>query len=188
MPESESIVSTAFAAPNEHDWFALTGDPINVSDLYEWAVQPHCGAVVLFSGTVRDHAEGRPGVSLLEYEAYESKVVERLAAIGAEARRNWPDLGRFALVHRVGPMGVTASSVVVVASSPHRPLAFEAARFGIDTLKATVPIWKREHWDGGVDWGLAATEITDVTAPASEAPNTSSVSALEDGLKPSAAE
>ena len=59
-------------------------------------------------------------------------------------------------------MRVTESSVIVVASSPHRPLAFEAARFGIDALKATVPIWKREHWEGGVDWGLAATEITDV--------------------------
>jgi molybdopterin synthase catalytic subunit len=182
MSESESTVSSQVAGPNEHDWFALTDDPINVSELYDWAVQPHCGAVVLFSGTVRDHAEGRPGVSLLEYEAYESKVVERLAAIGAQARRTWPDLGRFAMIHRVGPMSVTESSVVVVASSPHRPLAFEAARFGIDTLKATVPIWKREHWDGGVDWGLAATEITEVTDAASN------ISVVENGPKPSASE
>ena len=180
MSESESTVSTTLAAPSGSDWFALTDGPINVSELYTWAVQPNCGAVVLFSGTVRDHADGRPGVSLLEYEAYENHVVERLRSIGTEARRTWPDLGRFAMVHRVGPMRVTESSVVVVASSPHRPLAFEAARFGIDALKATVPIWKREHWDGGVDWGLAATAITDVSAmPAAM---------VEHGSKPSEAE
>jgi molybdopterin synthase catalytic subunit len=167
MPESQPTQAPAAARPVEDDWFALVEAPIDVAALYEWAVRPDCGAVVLFSGTVRDHADGRPGVSLLEYEAYEAQVVERLAAIGAEARTRWPDLGRFGLVHRIGPMGVTESSVVVVASSPHRPLAFEAARFGIDALKATVPIWKREHWEGGVDWGLAATEITDVTLVAS---------------------
>jgi molybdopterin synthase catalytic subunit len=129
--------------------------------IYEWTVRPDCGAVVLFSGTVRDHADGRVGVSLLEYEAYESQVVPRLRAIEDAARAKWPTIGRFVLLHRVGPLQLGESSVVVCVSSPHRPEAFEAARFGIDTLKATVPIWKREHWDGGTDWGLAATEITE---------------------------
>ncbi len=163
MSNSQSPSSGAPLVPSDgDDWFALTEDPIDITEAYEWAVRPDCGAVVLFSGTVRDHADGRPGVSLLEYEAYEAQVVERLAAIGEEARRQWPELGRFAMIHRVGAMRVTESSVIVVASSPHRPLAFEAARFGIDALKATVPIWKREHWEGGVDWGLASTEITNV--------------------------
>ena len=161
--EMMSNPATPPVTPPEGDsWFALTENALPVGALYDWAVRPDSGAVVLFSGTVRDHADGRTGVTLLEYEAYESQVVAKMAAIGDEARCRWPDLGRFAILHRVGPMGVTESSVIVVASSPHRPLAFEAARFGIDALKATVPIWKREHHDGGVDWGLAATDVTQV--------------------------
>jgi molybdopterin synthase catalytic subunit len=133
-----------------------------VGEVYDWAVRPNCGAVFVFSGTVRDHAEGRSGVSMLEYEAYESQVVPRLHAIEAEARVRWPTLGRFALIHRVGPIDLSESSVLVVASTPHRPEAFEAARFGIDTLKATVPIWKREHHTDGSDWGLNATAIEEL--------------------------
>jgi molybdopterin synthase catalytic subunit len=71
-------------------------------------------------------------------------------------------LGRVALLHRVGPLDLEDASVVVAASAPHRPEAFEAARFCIDTLKATVPIWKQERWEGGEDWGLGATDITNV--------------------------
>jgi molybdopterin synthase catalytic subunit len=156
-------VPPAVSAPAGDSWFALTDAPLPIGELYEWAVRPNCGAVVLFSGTVRDHADGRTGVSLLEYEAYESQVVSKMEAIGAEARSRWGELGAFAILHRIGPMAVTESSVVVVASSPHRPMAFEAARFGIDALKATVPIWKREHHDAGVDWGLAATDVTTVS-------------------------
>jgi molybdopterin synthase catalytic subunit len=152
------------APPQSDSWCALTTAELPISDIYQWAVRPDCGAVVLFSGTVRDHADGRSGVSMLEYEAYESQVVPRLKAIEESARTKWPTLGRFALLHRIGQLGLGESSVVVAVSSPHRPEALEAARFGIDTLKATVPIWKREHWDGGSDWGLAATEITEAEA------------------------
>ena len=66
------------------------------------------------------------------------------------------------LAHRTGALTVGESSVVVAVSSPHRPDAFEAARFGIDTLKATVPIWKREVWKDGEDWALSSQDITDV--------------------------
>jgi molybdopterin synthase catalytic subunit len=117
---------------------------------------------VVFSGTARDHADGRPGVSLLEYEAYAEAVIPRLEAIVERARTEWPDLGRLALLHRVGPVPVGESAVVVVASAPHRDAAFAAARFGIDSLKATVPIWKREHWEGGESWGLEAQHLVDV--------------------------
>lgn len=144
------------------DWLALTDDELPVGALYDWSVQSGCGAVVLFGGTVRDHAEGRPGVSHLEYEAYQEQVVPRLVAIAAETRRRWPMLGRLVMLHRVGRLGLGESSVVVAASAPHRPEAFEAARFGIDTLKATVPIWKREAWEGGEAWGLGAHELADV--------------------------
>ncbi|CAB4891822.1 unannotated protein [freshwater metagenome] len=129
-----------------------------------WAIQPRCGGLVLFNGTARDHAAGRPDVSLLEYEAYEEHVLARLAVIADEARVRWPTIGRIAMLHRVGPVAVTESAVVVVVSAPHRDEAFTAARFCIDTLKATVPIWKREQWRNGESWGLEPQHITDVTA------------------------
>jgi molybdopterin synthase catalytic subunit len=147
--------------PAGDTWIALTESPLPVGVAVDWAVLPGCGAVVLFSGTVRDHAEGRPGVSKLAYEAYTEQVEPRLRAIADEARERWP-VGRLALLHRVGELVVGESSVIVVASTPHRPEAFEAARFCIDTLKATVPIWKRETWDGGEDWGLCAHDVVDV--------------------------
>jgi molybdopterin synthase catalytic subunit len=127
-----------------------------------WAERPRCGAVVLFTGTVRDHAEGRPGVASLEYEAYEEEVCARLTAIAAEARRRWPVLGRVALLHRVGILAVGETAVLVVVSAPHRSEAFDAARFGIDTLKATVPIWKRETWEGGSDWAACNHPVDEV--------------------------
>jgi molybdopterin synthase catalytic subunit len=130
-------------------------------------VRPDCGAQVLFSGTVRDHAEGRSGVSQLEYEAYVEQVEPRLARIAAEVRRRWPMVGRLVLLHRTGILALGESSVLVIVSSPHRPEAFEAARWSIDTLKATVPIWKRETWDGGSDWGLCAHDVAEVGADAS---------------------
>lgn len=155
----------AVTPPDSTDtWVALTTDELPIGAMYDWCVLPHCGAVVLFSGTVRDHAEHRTDVTELEYEAYEEQVEPRLAAIADEIRLRWPDVGRVALVHRVGTLGLGESSVVVAVSSPHRPDAFEAARFGIDTLKATTPIWKREVWEGGEDWGLASQDITDVGA------------------------
>lgn len=144
------------------DWLALTQEALPVGRAADWTVLPRCGALVLFSGTARDHAPGREGVDQLEYEAYEEHVVPRLADISARMREQWPTLGRVALLHRVGLVPVGESSVVVVASSPHRPEAFAAARFGIDTLKASVPIWKRERWNDGESWGLEAQHILSV--------------------------
>jgi molybdopterin synthase catalytic subunit len=143
-------------------WVGLTSAPLPVGAAADWAVRPDCGALVLFSGTARDHSPGRPGVTELEYEAYEEQVEPRLRAIARDARTRWPDVGRLVLLHRVGPVAVGESSVVVVASAPHRGDAFAAARHCIDTLKATAPIWKREAWSGGDAWGLDAHEVTDV--------------------------
>jgi molybdopterin synthase catalytic subunit len=144
------------------DWLGLTDAVLPVGAASDWAVLPRCGGVVLFSGTARDHAPGREGVEQLEYEAYEEHVVPRLADIAASMREQWPTVGRIVLLHRVGVVPVGESSVVVVASAPHRDGAFAAARFGIDTLKATVPIWKRERWKDGESWGLESQHITSV--------------------------
>ena len=144
------------------DWLALTELPLPVEEALQWAVRPDCGAVVLFSGTVRDHAEGRSGVTSLDYEAYAEHVETRLAAIAQEARVRWPAVGRLALLHRVGTVALCESSVVVVASAPHRAEAFDAARYCIDTLKATAPIWKKEHHAEGSDWGTGGTPVQHV--------------------------
>ena len=148
------------APPTDSDtWLGLTNEALRVGQAVDWAVLPNCGAVVLFSGTARDHAEGRDGVERLEYEAYDRYVVPKLEEIAEQMRRRWSALGRIVLLHRVGVVKLGESSVVVAASSPHRPEAFAAARYGIDSLKATVPIWKRETWADGESWGLEAQHL-----------------------------
>ncbi|MDY7105761.1 MAG: molybdenum cofactor biosynthesis protein MoaE [Actinomycetota bacterium] len=141
----------------------LTTEPLDAAAAVAWVTRPDCGGIVLFSGTARDHSDGRPGVSRLEYEAYESQVEPRLAAIAQECRVRWPSLGRIVLWHRVGVVDLGDSAVIVAASAPHRDAAFAAARFAIDTLKSSVPIWKRETWEGGESWGLEAQHITEIT-------------------------
>ena len=143
------------------DWLALTADELPVAETYAWAVRPGCGAVVLFSGTVRDHADGREGVEHLTYEAYDEAVVPRLAAIATEARTRWPSIGRIAILHRTGRIEVGESSVLVVVSTPHRAESFEAGRYAIDALKLSVPIWKHETWRDGSAWGTGAAPIAE---------------------------
>ena len=147
------------------DWTALTSEPLPVADAIAWAATPQCGAVVSFSGVVRDHSEGRPGVTGLTYEAYEEAAVGRLRAVAGETRRREPAVGRLALLHRIGDLGLSETSVLVVASAPHRAEAFDAARFAIDTLKETVPIWKREHWAEGSDWAASGHTVRAVREP-----------------------
>ena len=149
------------ARPDGETWLGITAEPLPVAEVYDWAVRADCGAVVIFSGTVRDHAEGRSGVQHLTYEAYDEQAVPKMAEIASEVRHRWPATGAIALVHRVGRLELSESAVVVAVSSPHRPEAFEAARYAIDAVKATVPIWKHEVWDGGSDWGTGAQEITE---------------------------
>jgi molybdopterin synthase catalytic subunit len=146
--------------PTDSDeWFGVTEQALPIGRAYEWAVRPDCGAVVLFSGTIRDHAEGRDGVESLTYEAYEDQVVPRFRSIGEEIRLRWPATRRIVLLHRLGEMVIGESSVVAVVSAPHRPEAFEAARFAIDALKESVPIWKYEVWADGRDWGAGAADV-----------------------------
>ena len=154
---------TVLEGPDAPTWVGLTEATLPIGIVAEWAVLPSCGAVVTFTGTARDHAEGRPDVTGLEYEAYESQIEPRFTAIADEARQRWPELGRLAILHRTGPVAIGEASVVVAASSPHREAAFEAARWCIDSLKATAPIWKRETWAGGESWGLDGRELSDLT-------------------------
>ena len=129
----------------------LTPDPIDYHALAESVRSPRCGAVALFLGTVRDLTGDRV-TTHLDYHAYPPMAEKKLAEVEAEVRRRWP-VGDVALVHRVGTLGVGEVSVAVAVSAPHRGDAFEACRFAIDTLKETVPIWKRENApDGASQW------------------------------------
>ncbi len=130
---------------------ALTAAPLSVGDAYRFCSDPAAGAVVVFTGTVRDHAEGH-AVAGLSYEAFEDEACRRLDGLAGDlaardgVRAVW-------LEHRTGALGVGDASVVVGVSAGHRPEAFAAARDGIDRLKAEVPIWKQEHWrEGGAHW------------------------------------
>ncbi len=147
-----------------HDRVEVSDSPLDVASLYEWALLPECGAVVLFSGIVRNHAEGRTEVTSLTYEAYGEMAKAKLQDVIDEARRRFPTLGRVALVHRLGELQLSESSVMVVASAPHRPEAFNAARFCIDALKQSVPIWKKEEWSSGSDWGTNAVNPVSASA------------------------
>jgi molybdopterin synthase catalytic subunit len=144
------------------DWVALAASDLPIDTASAWVVRADCGATVTFTGTARDHADGRPGVYRLEYEAYEEPALLRLRAVANELRTRWPEVGRVALLHRTGGLAISDAAVVVAVSAPHRAEAFEAARFAIDELKRTVPIWKREAWEGGESWGLEAQHLTDV--------------------------
>jgi molybdopterin synthase catalytic subunit len=145
------------------DWVDIDPSPLPVEAALAWAGRPDCGGVVLFSGTVRNHAEGRPGVSVLEYEAYLEAARARLGRIAAQVRTQWPEVGRVVLLHRTGRLAVGDVAVVVVVSAPHRGEAFAAAQWAIDTIKTAVPIWKKETWDGGSDWGTGARDVMEVT-------------------------
>lgn len=130
----------------------ITHDPLSVADAHRFVGDPRAGAVVVFTGTVRDHAEGLQ-VSGLTYEAYQEEAASRLAGLADEVAGQWPSVRAVWMTHRLGALTIGEPSVVVGVSADHREEAFAAARHGIDTLKATVPIWKQEHWAaGGAHW------------------------------------
>lgn len=129
---------------------ALTSAAIDVAALLDRVRHRDAGAVVLFLGTVRDHNYGRR-VEFLEYEAYQALALREMERVAAEAEQRWPLLG-IGMEHRVGHLDVGEISVAIAVAAAHRREAFEAGRFAIDTLKHTVPIWKKEVWGDGSEW------------------------------------
>ena len=111
---------------------------------------PEDGAIVIFDGIVRNHSRGRRTL-YLEYEAYESMALSKLEELAAGARQRFA-VRSVALVHRLGRIEIGESSVLIAAYSAHRAAAFDACRWLIDTLKRTVPIWKKEHFEDGAVW------------------------------------
>lgn len=126
-------------------------EPIDGGALASEVGRPDSGATVVFLGTVRDHSEGKTGVTHLEYEVYAEHVEPKIAEIVAEAAEKWPILSTV-VEHRSGHVDLGDASVGVAVSSAHRDDAFEAARYVIDELKQRAPIWKKEFWPGGSEW------------------------------------
>ncbi|MCC9137479.1 molybdenum cofactor biosynthesis protein MoaE [Pontibacter silvestris] len=130
----------------------ISETPLDIVGLFADAHHPQAGAIVLFSGEVRDNNLGM-SVDYLEYEAHESMASKMVAAILNEARTKWP-LDIAVAQHRTGKVAVGESAVVVITASPHRSEAYAANRYIIDRIKHEVPIWKCEYFtDGTKKWG-----------------------------------
>lgn len=129
----------------------LTREPIPVDRLLQGSARPDCGAISVFLGTTRDHHEGRR-VTRLSYEAYEPMALAALEALEVATVERF-DVASCRIVHRIGEVPLTETSVVVVVAAAHRGAAFDASRWAMDELKRTVPIWKKETYaEGGEGW------------------------------------
>jgi len=129
---------------------ALTYQRIDRAVLVAGCQQPSDGAFVVFDGVVRDNTRGRKTL-YLDYEAYEEMALAEMAKLAAEARTRFA-INRVAMTHRLGRLEIGESSIVIVVTSAHRGAAFDACRWLIDTLKRTVPVWKKEHFADGAVW------------------------------------
>jgi molybdopterin synthase catalytic subunit len=129
---------------------ALTREPIDRDALVAALQEPGDGAVVVFDGIVRDNTRGRKTL-YLDYEAYEEMAVNQMQKLAREAGERFA-IDRVGVVHRLGRLEIGESSIVIVVTSAHRGAAFDACRWLIDTLKRTVPVWKKEHFADGAVW------------------------------------
>lgn len=128
----------------------LTTTPIDVTTALQHLQSDQAGAVDLFLGLVRDNTQERP-VDRLEYEAYDRMAITELQKIVDEAYQRWPIL-RHVVIHRKGTLQIGEMAVLIGVATPHRADAFEACRYIIDTIKQTVPIWKKEVFTDGESW------------------------------------
>ena len=128
----------------------ITREPLDRNALIASVTDPAVGGLVVFEGVVRDNARGKQ-VRYLEYDVYPEMAVQQIREILAEAERRW-NVDRVAVAHRIGRLEIGEASVIIVVATPHRAEAFEACRYIIDTLKTTVPIWKKEVAMNGEEW------------------------------------
>lgn len=129
----------------------ITREPIDKPRLEQRLLAGTAGAMVTFDGVVRNQTGGRP-VMRLQYEAYAPMAVKEMQRIVREVRERWPEVDNVGMVHRFGELEISESSIVIVITSPHRKIAFEACQYAINRLKQTVPIWKKEVFEDGEEW------------------------------------
>ena len=151
------------------DLLLLIREPIDHAALVAHVRAAEDGAVVTFDGCVRNHSHGRRTL-YLDYEAYESMALAKIREISAAIHEKFT-IHRVAIAHRLGRLLIGETSVFIAVSAPHRPAAFDACRFAIDTLKRTVPIWKKEYFEDGAVWADGelppAPPDTQIAKPAS---------------------
>ncbi|MEN3337815.1 MAG: MoaE-MoaD fusion protein [Acidobacteriota bacterium] len=135
--------------------YRVTSKPLDSTVITRLVSAPGCGAVVTFTGLVRDANAGRR-VLWLDYEAYEPLALKAFEQIGDEAAGRWAAV-RLAIHHRTGRVAIGEASVILAAASAHRADAFAASRFAIERIKQIAPIWKHEHFEGGEVWIEGAT-------------------------------
>ncbi|MHB8619247.1 MAG: molybdenum cofactor biosynthesis protein MoaE, partial [Chloroflexota bacterium] len=124
--------------------------PLDLAELVAAVAHPSVGGVVTFSGTVREHHEGKR-VTSIRYDAYGEMAEAKMRQIVREVEGRWPEC-RVAMAHRVGRLHIGDASVMIAAAAPHRAEAFDACEYAIDTLKQLVPVWKKEAYDTGEVW------------------------------------
>ena len=132
----------------------ISPTPLNIQSAIDWIMSPESGGIDVFIGTVRNVTKGKK-VIRLEFEAYEPMAIAEMEKIAKQAFEKWP-IQKILIHHRTGVLEVGEVPVVIAVSAAHRAAAFDACRFIIDTLKQTVPIWKKEIFEDGEVW-VAAT-------------------------------
>lgn len=131
----------------------ILNSKLDIQQSVEWASTPSCGGINIFIGTVRNQTKGKK-VLRLEFEAYEKMAINELHNIAEKAFQKWP-VEKILIHHRSGTLQVGEVPVIIVVAAAHRDAAFDACRYIIDTLKETVPIWKKEHFEDGAVWVAA---------------------------------
>lgn len=145
------------------DIFQLVRQPIDPSTLIRHVRAPEDGAIVTFDGFVRNQSDNRRTL-YLDYEAYEPMALAKMREIAGHLHQNYR-IHRVAIVHRLGRLEIGDTSVFIAVSAPHRAAAFDACRFAIDTLKRTVPIWKKEYFEDGAVWADGELPPSPVATP-----------------------
>jgi molybdopterin synthase catalytic subunit len=131
----------------------ISDKQLNIQSCIDWVMDAQCGGIDVFIGTVRSTTKGKQ-VLMLEFEAYESMALSEMEKIATEAAAKWP-VHRVLIHHRTGSLKIGEIPVIIAISAAHRDAAFDACRYAIDTLKKTVPIWKREVFEDGEVWVAA---------------------------------
>ena len=131
----------------------IHSSPLNVSNCVDWIMSPQAGGIDIFIGTVRDATKGKK-VIRLEFEAYKNMAQKEMGKIAEQAFNKWP-IQKILIHHRTGVLQVGEIPVIIAVAATHRDAAFDACRYIIDTLKQTVPIWKKEIFEDGEVWVAA---------------------------------
>lgn len=146
----ELAVFPPVSGGGSQDFFELTTERIDVGEVSRRVVLPECGATVTLDGYAREWTKGKRTLYLV-YEAYDSMALTEMQRLGAEAHKQF-DIAHIGIVHRTGRIEIGETSVVIAVSAPHRRAAFQACEWAIKELKRTVPIWKKEIYEGGEEW------------------------------------